>query len=1093
MRRLSGLSIRRPWPILGCWLVLLIVLGLFATKLHERLATTVLTVPGTEAAEAIDIYEAQFGESVTVPILLTGPEKELDRQGPRAVRALRQAPGVRTLSPWDSGEAAEGLRPESDAALIVATIDVEFEQAVDRVETQVTEVVADRIAEPVEMHVSGLAAIGKALRDRSFDSARQAERIAFPALFIVLLLVFRSPIAAAIPAILGAATVLGSMGVLSIVATLTDIDAIAMSLASMMGLALGVDYALLMVSRFREELARGRGTTAAAAAAATAGTAGRTVFFAGLTLVAAMVVALALSPGDLLLSAALGLIVVGILAVGGALLVIPGVLAMLGPRVNMWTLGSAAPGAGRFAVMAGAASRYPLVIVVPVLVLLALLIAPALAMTTGPPDVRQLPEDDPTRQDFELLADLMGPGWATPFEVVAVSRAGTITEADRLERIERWQARLARDPEVDTVVGPGQVRDEARALRDAKQAFRELPGELRGAADGIDDLAEGLGRGSEGLAMLVDGLAEAARAAGALSEGAGTASAESRRLAEGLRQAEAGLERLRDGLAEAAGGASRLADGAGDARSGAAELEEGLAEARRSVEQSLPRIRRLRRELERGADDLDRLRGPAVTTEEELREAREALESMTIGLADPQYPTAYESVLRALGAITGRDPITGAQIDPDYPGMERALAQASDGLEQAAAGVAELERGSRELRDGLGELEQGAEELGEGIAELEQGAERLAERLGEASGSVGEFADAIDPLVEGAGEFEAGLARLAGGLVELRGGLAEGHARTAELGSGLERAGAEVRAFDSDSMRSDADTVEEFRRSTPGFFDSGYYILAALEGAPRPERTQSQFVINVGEGGQAGRILVVPESGPNTEQTRDLRHRLSDRADGLAERADVETAVGGQGAILIDFDAATEESFPLLVVALLVITFLILIPILRAVLLAAISVLLNLVTVAAAFGVLAFLFVGDDPILGGSGFLNAIAVSSIFAVIFALSIDYQLFLLTRMREGYDRTGDNEAAIAYGLQRTAGVITGAAAIMAAVFIAFAFTDVASTQQFGIGLAVAVILDATVVRLFLLPVAMRLGGRATWWLPGWLDRRLPRIQH
>jgi RND superfamily putative drug exporter len=153
-------------------------------------------------------------------------------------------------------------------------------------------------------------------------------------------------------------------------------------------------------------------------------------------------------------------------------------------------------------------------------------------------------------------------------------------------------------------------------------------------------------------------------------------------------------------------------------------------------------------------------------------------------------------------------------------------------------------------------------------------------------------------------------------------------------------------------------------------------------------------------------------------------------------------------------------------------------------------VVLNLLTVAAAFGILVVLFQGDAP-LGGAGFLDAIMVAGIFSVVFALSIDYEVFLLARMREGWLHTGTTEGAVEYGLRKTAGVVTGAAAIMLGVFAVFAFADIASMRQLGIGLSIAVLLDATVVRLVLLPAAIRLCGDRCWSLPGWLERRLPEV--
>ena len=115
----------------------------------------------------------------------------------------------------------------------------------------------------------------------------------------------------------------------------------------------------------------------------------------------------------------------------------------------------------------------------------------------------------------------------------------------------------------------------------------------------------------------------------------------------------------------------------------------------------------------------------------------------------------------------------------------------------------------------------------------------------------------------------------------------------------------------------------------------------------------------------------------------------------------------------------------------------------------------------------------------------------VLGVTFGLSVDYAVFLLARMRESYERDGDNQAAIAFGLEKTARVITGAAAIMMAVFIAFGTASIAGLSQLGIGLTIAVILDATVVRIVLLPALMLLIGDRVWWLPRWLDRALPKF--
>jgi len=161
----------------------------------------------------------------------------------------------------------------------------------------------------------------------------------------------------------------------------------------------------------------------------------------------------------------------------------------------------------------------------------------------------------------------------------------------------------------------------------------------------------------------------------------------------------------------------------------------------------------------------------------------------------------------------------------------------------------------------------------------------------------------------------------------------------------------------------------------------------------------------------------------------------------------------------------------------------------RSPVLALLAVALNLVTVGAAVGVLVLCFQGSSPLLGGAGELDAIALMGIFAIVFGLSIDYEVFFMSRLVEGRALTGTTDGAIDYALRKTAGIITGAAFIMAAVFLAFAASPVMNTRQFGVGTTVAVLLDATVVRLVLLPALVKLLGERTWWVPRWLTRRTP----
>jgi RND superfamily putative drug exporter len=376
-------------------------------------------------------------------------------------------------------------------------------------------------------------------------------------------------------------------------------------------------------------------------------------------------------------------------------------------------------------------------------------------------------------------------------------------------------------------------------------------------------------------------------------------------------------------------------------------------------------------------------------------------------------------------------------------------------------------------------LVKGQERLAAGGADLHAGAATLA---GKARG----LPAGLERLRDGTAELAAGLDRLSGGADSLSRNLVAGADASEPLQTGLSRAGVKV----TDSADTLAGQVGQLRRSSPQIFDSGYFVLSALDGAPPAQRSRAGQVVDLDSGGQAAQILVVPRYTFNTAGSRALDRRLGEEAGALAERTGLRTGVTGGPAQLTDYSDAISSRIPLVVIAITLVTFLVLLVVLRALPLAAIAVALNLLTVAVAFGVLTLLF--DVPAgwpLGGHDYVDAIGAAGIFGIVFGLSIDYAVFLLSRMRERYEAGATNEEAIAFGLRRTARVITGAAAIMVAVFVAFAAAPIATVSQLGTGLTVAVLIDATVVRIVLLPALMLMLGDRVWWLPAPLARALP----
>jgi uncharacterized membrane protein YdfJ with MMPL/SSD domain len=241
-------------------------------------------------------------------------------------------------------------------------------------------------------------------------------------------------------------------------------------------------------------------------------------------------------------------------------------------------------------------------------------------------------------------------------------------------------------------------------------------------------------------------------------------------------------------------------------------------------------------------------------------------------------------------------------------------------------------------------------------------------------------------------------------------------------------------------------------------------------------------------------IQATPSAGSESDAAVALVERLRDPIVPSTRLARVATVnVGGETARSHDVRALISGSMWKIILFVLALSFLVLMVMLRSLLLPLKAVLMNLLSIGAAYGVLVAVFQWGwfDSLLGfeSQGALDTINVPLIFAVVFGLSMDYEVFLMSRIRERYMQSGDNERAVAEGLATSARTISSAALIMTCVFAVFVLTGVPSIKELGLGCAVAIALDATLVRLILVPAAMKLLGEWNWWMPSWLDRLLP----
>jgi RND superfamily putative drug exporter len=276
----------------------------------------------------------------------------------------------------------------------------------------------------------------------------------------------------------------------------------------------------------------------------------------------------------------------------------------------------------------------------------------------------------------------------------------------------------------------------------------------------------------------------------------------------------------------------------------------------------------------------------------------------------------------------------------------------------------------------------------------------------------------------------------------------------------------------------------------PGVLERVRSAVAATDGVAAVTPAQPN------PSGDAAVMTVFPVSAPQDERTETLVHHLRNDVLPAAVRGSTVVAkVGGITALFVDFGETLGARLPLFIGAVILLSFLLLLVVFRSVVVPLKAAILNLLSIGAAYGILVAVFqwgwLKDVFGVAKAGPIESFLPMMLFAVLFGLSMDYEVFLLSRIREEWDRSGDNAASVADGLAATARVITAAAAIMVAVFLSFVLGDDRLVKLFGLGLASAILIDATIVRLVVVPAAMELLGDANWWLPAWLDRRLPRL--
>ena len=1063
MIHLARISVKHPLISLFVALVVTAALGVVGVGVTDSLSPTRTTVAGSSSARAEHLAKSQFGPSVLVPILLEGPKAQLDRQGPALVRVLAARKDTRVLSAWDSGDAGKQLRPNPQAAMVLAAVARSEDVMVNRVQGQIDRTVASTIASPVRATITGTPSLDRAMKNRAIDATRTGMALTIPLLFLVLLLVLRAPVAAAALSVLGAGTAFASLGLMALAGKVVAVDAVAVTTACMIGMALGVGYGLLVFHRWRNEL--GDGTThedAVHASLAAVATTGRAVLVGGTALIVALLIAPTIADTTILTSIGVGSLLCSALGVGAAVVVMPAFLTLAGRRAEALSFGAPSAltrgwdhlvGGGnavtRHGITTGAAATAALVA----------LALPLIFLNTGPPSPKLLPATDRARVSFEHVADVMGAGWPTPYNIVLLSPSKPITDGVLLRKIDRFQTSLAKDSRIASVAGPGVFAATSKDLGVLPKQLKSSAKLIKGGKKNLGKLATGLGQAADGVKQLRSGLIAASSGAGQLQSGSGTAQGGAGQLHSGLAQATDGASQISGGLQTALDAARQLHDGAGAALAGSSQITNGLGQAAGPLKQGVPVVKGLADQVSSGSTSVASAASTAGALSAQLDDAAASVSGLPASNERSAALAAIASARNAAGGLS-------TTLNGSATTLSSAASVArlfSDQTSQLSAGLSQLYAGSQALQTGIGRLEDGNGQLAAGIAKLSGGGSQLTA--------------GVTKLRDGAGQLEAGLGQLTGGAGQLASGLSSGVGPSGRLVSGLGTAHNKVAEFRS-SLPSTKD-LERLQSQSPGLFDSGYFVLAAIAGATPGQRNQASFAVDLNGGGNAGQITIIPRYGISSVATQQLGRDLQRRVQAFAAANKLDAAVGGPAGSLGDFRTETASRIWPVVIITAAVVALLMMMMLQAVVLPLVAVAFDLLTTAATLGVLTLLFDGRFPTLGGPGYIDPMSIIGIFSVVFGLSMVYEVQLLHATRERLLAGEDAHSALRHALRGSAGAATGAAVAMIVAVVPFAVTGLITVREFGVGVAVAIALDAFVVRPVLLPAAVAVLGERAWW--------------
>ncbi|HSE09619.1 MAG TPA: MMPL family transporter [Nocardioidaceae bacterium] len=1035
---------RRPLWIIGVWLVVLVgVVG--AVRVFGAQTGNNLELPGTGSQEVQDLLADRFPpqQNGTNPVVFhvkTG--KLTDKQNSDAVtasvKALKKAPHVYSVTnPVSSdGQTAGLLSKDGRTGFAPVLLDINS-GALDQ-ETSERIIAAAKPAQDAGIEVAAGGSLGSEL---STEGTESSEVVGILAAMFILTLVLGSVIAMGLPiiaAVIGLAIALSVIGLLGHVLAIPTTGA---TLATMIGLGVGIDYALFLISKHLDQLRAGVPMIESIARAVA--TSGSAIVFAGSTVVVALI-SLRVAKIPLLSTLGLASAVAVLTAVLGAITLLPALLGLLKHRIAWLHLPyfghhgekgkHGSPRRGDWRAWSGFLTRHPLVVSLVALAVLAPLIVPAFSLRFGQEDIGATPTSTTERQAYDLITAGFGVGYNGPLEVAS---------------------------KFDPVVSPSKEYtnkyNKATSLKsDLDKKQKELPAEQQQLEGQQQQLV-----------------------------------AEKKQLQREQRSLEAQKNQLETEQQQLLGQRTTLEQEGADLQGQVAALErqaaqlaaQGAAFERqaRPLEQRLALLANERNQLARQSQAVAaRYRSIAAQLNQALARDR-ALVSQFASLAD--RPRLQAIVVRRLNALRAREQQLRAALVP----LQRQGRVLADRAQPLASQAAALQQRINPIRARVNQLRAEANRLASQIASLERQAAALVQQ--------GERLVAE----------EAALARQAAALEQEGTALQQQADALQQEGAALQQQADQLKAEQQQAEQEESEAKQLQKELTAMVTKAGG---DPRNTDPRVVRLQNALLGTAGvtaltppqtnKKGDVVLLSAVPTTSPASVKTADLLATVRDSVVPAVEKpGGITSYVGGYTASYVDLATLISERLLLVIGTVILLGFVLLMIAFRSLLIPLQAAVTNLLSAAAAFGILtaAFQWGWGIDLLGIDTTSSGVPIASyvplmMFAVLFGLSMDYEVFLVSNVQQHHLRGEPARTAVESGLTTSARITTAAALIMTSVFASFILNGDPTIKQFGVGLASAVFLAGIMV-ITLAPAAIVLMGEAAWWLPRWLDRLLPHV--